>query len=78
VRRLGLQTMSVVELGTTVQMDFAFDLNGTASAFNARAAPEVSGTYANVAATITQLAPGSYRAIVTKGGSAWYFLPDSP
>jgi hypothetical protein len=73
VRLQGLAITSVVDLGATMQIDFTLDLNDTPPAFKVQAASAVSGAYADVAATITQLAPGSYRAVVTKGGGAQYY-----
>jgi hypothetical protein len=73
VRLTGLKITGVQDVGANVQVDFTFDLNDTPSSFQVQGAAVVSGPYANVAATIVQLTPGTYRATVAKTGAAQYY-----
>ena len=71
----GLKTdsSSFKDLGANVQFDFTLDLNDTPASFTAQSAAVVGGPYADVAGTIVQLSPGTYRATVAKTGNARYY-----
>jgi len=68
VRLQGLKVTSVTDLGANIQIDFTLDLNDTADMFKVQSASVVTGPYADVAATVVQLTPGTYRATVAKSG----------
>ena len=69
----GLKISSVTDLGANVQLDFTFDLNAAAGNFAAQSATVASGPYADTAASITQLTPGTYRATIAKNGGARFY-----
>lgn len=69
----GLKITSIKDLGANVQLDFAFGLNGSPGSFQVQAASVLSGPYADSGATITQLTPGTLRALVPKSGAAQFY-----
>lgn len=73
VRVTGLEITSVQDLGADVQLDFQFGLNDAPNAFRVQSSSGVGGAYANAAATIVQLTPGTYRATVAKSGEARFY-----
>jgi hypothetical protein len=73
VRLDGLKITSITDLGANVQINFSFDLNDTASAFKVQSAATVAGPYTDTAATVTQLSPGAYQAVVAKSGSPKHY-----
>jgi len=73
VRLAGLEIYSVQDLGNELQIDFTFALNDAPGSLKVQSASEVGGLYADTAATMVQLAPGSYRATVGKSGSAQFY-----
>lgn len=73
VRLNGLKITSFVDLGANVQIDFTFDLTDSAAGFTAQSASVVTGPYADVAGTIIQLSPGTYRATVAKSGDVQFY-----
>lgn len=73
VRLNGITITSVTDLGSDLQLDFTFDLPDKSGAFEV-----VSGTVATdiaqpAGATITQLSPGAYRAVVAKDGTQRFY-----
>src|SRR6185369_8428388 len=64
----GLHITSIQNAGANVQIDFTFDLFSTSAEFQVQGASLVTGPYADVAATVVQLTPGTYRATVPKSG----------
>jgi hypothetical protein len=73
VRLAGLKITSVADLGANVQVDFTFDLNDTPAGFAVQSSATINGTFANAAATIVQLTPGTYRATLAKSGTAAFY-----
>ena len=73
VRLNGLKITSFLDLGANVQIDFTFDLTDSAAGFTAQSASVVTGPYADVAGTIIQLSPGTYRATVAKSGDVQFY-----
>jgi hypothetical protein len=73
IRLAGLSITAIQDLGASVQLDFTFALNDAPSAFKVQSATVVSVPYADGAATIVQLSPGTYRATVVKSGDVRYY-----
>jgi len=69
----GLRITSIVNLGANVQLDFTFGLNDVPSSFAVQSSSAVSSGYADTAATIVQLSPGTYRATVAKGTAPKFY-----
>ena len=62
-----------MNLGANVQLDFTFGLNDVPSSFAVQSSSAVSSGYADTAATIVQLSPGTYRATVAKGTAPKFY-----
>jgi hypothetical protein len=73
VRLTGLPITSVQDAGANIQLDFTLDLNDTPSSFKVQTASAVAGPYADTAATVVQVTPGTYRATVPKSGGAQFY-----
>lgn len=73
VRIAPLNITAVKDLGANLQLDFTFELNDSPSAFRVQSATAVAGPYADGAATIVQMSPGSYRATVAKSGDVRHY-----
>lgn len=74
VVRIGvLQITQFRDLGATFEMDFAMPLNSDPSSLRVQAASSVAGPYTDTTANIVLLAPGVYRATVTKSGNAQFY-----
>jgi hypothetical protein len=69
----GLNITAIQDLGADVQIDFTFGLYDVPASFKVQSSATVNGTYADTTATIVQLTPGTYRATVTKSGSAQFY-----
>ncbi len=76
VRLTGPTITSIANSGTNVVMTFtSTDGNDTAASFLVQSAATITGTFADIspAATVTQLANGSYQTTVAKSGSALFY-----
>ena len=69
------QITSIKFVSGNVQIDFTSDTADTPGMFTLQSAGTVNGTYANVAppAIITQLGPGSFRAVVAPTGDRQFY-----
>ena len=65
-----LQTISG---GTQVQIDFSASTVDITASFTLQSAAAVNGTYADVGSTMSQLGPGSFRAVLTTSGLAQFY-----
>jgi len=54
---------NIVKVGANVQIDFQSAADDEAAFFQLYSAAVVNGTYTNISGTITQLAPGGFRAV---------------
>lgn len=73
VRLNGLKITAITDLGANAQIDFTFDQTDSEGGFKLQSAATIDGTFADATATITQLAPGSYRAVIAKSGDAQFY-----
>ena len=69
------QITSIKFVSGNVQIDFTSDTADTPGMFTLQSSGTVNGTYADVAppATITQLGPGSFRAVVAPSGGIQFY-----
>jgi hypothetical protein len=73
IEGLKISANTLVDLGASVQFDFTFGEEATPASFAVQATTAVSGPYADTAATITQVSPGVYRAVVAKSGTPRFY-----
>jgi hypothetical protein len=67
---------SIKFVGANVQIDFTSGLTDTPGLFTLQSSSTVDGTYQDVAppAAITQLGPGSFRAVIAPSGDKQFYL----
>jgi hypothetical protein len=60
--------------GSNIQIDFTYvDLDSVPASFTLQSAANVTGPYSDVASSITQLGPGSFRAEKAPSGSKQFY-----
>lgn len=73
VRLQGITIATVTDLGSELQLDFTFDLADAPSAFEVLRGTAATDITSPANATITELSPGSYRAVVAKVGDQQFY-----
>ncbi len=72
VRLTEFKITTVQSIGNNIQIDFTYEA-GKAESLKVKSAGEVTQPFLDTAATITEVTPGSYRAIVAKNGSMRFY-----
>ena len=64
---------SIAIVAGNVQINFSAETSDTPAAFELVASATVNGSYAEVPATITQLSPGNFRAVLATSGNQQFY-----
>ena len=73
LQRPNVTSLQTISGGTQVQIDFSASTVDITASFTLQSAAAVNGTYADVGSTMSQLGPGSFRAVLTTSGLAQFY-----
>jgi len=73
LQRPNVTSIQTISGGTQVQIDFSASTVDTTASFTLQGASAVNGTYADASSTMSQLGPGSFRAVLATSGSAQFY-----